>query len=112
MWGGSRTSALGLALRLAESAEPPPGDVLLCVLADEEILGAYGARFVVEGYPELFDGVRHALGEFGGARTQLAGLSAYPIQVGEKQVCWMRATVRGPGGHGSIPSCELAARST
>jgi len=27
----------------------------------------------------------------------------YPIQVAEKQMCWMKATVRGPGGHGSLP---------
>jgi len=100
---GGVAMMLAAVLRLAESAEPPPGDVLLCVLADEENLGSYGARFVVEEHGELFEGVRHALGEFGGARTELAGLSAYPIQVGEKQVCWVRATIRGPGGHGSIP---------
>jgi acetylornithine deacetylase/succinyl-diaminopimelate desuccinylase-like protein len=100
---GGVAMMLGAILRLAEADQPPPGDVLLCVLADEENLGAYGARFVVEEHHELFDGVRHALGEFGGARTELAGLSAYPIQVGEKQVCWTRATIRGAGGHGSIP---------
>jgi acetylornithine deacetylase/succinyl-diaminopimelate desuccinylase-like protein len=100
---GGVAMMLGAILRLAEAAEPPPGDVLLCVLADEENLGPYGARFVVEEHPELFQGVRHALGEFGGARTELAGLSTYPIQVGEKQVCWSRATIRGPGGHGSMP---------
>jgi acetylornithine deacetylase/succinyl-diaminopimelate desuccinylase-like protein len=100
---GGVAMMLGAILRLAESAEPPPGDVLLCVLADEENLGTYGARFLVEEHRELFEGVRHALGEFGGARAMLAGLSTYPIQVGEKQVCWMRATIRGPGGHGSIP---------
>ncbi|MEP6775605.1 MAG: M20/M25/M40 family metallo-hydrolase, partial [Chloroflexota bacterium] len=27
----------------------------------------------------------------------------YPIQVGEKQICRLEATLRGPGGHGSIP---------
>ncbi|HEX3736409.1 MAG TPA: M20/M25/M40 family metallo-hydrolase [Solirubrobacterales bacterium] len=100
---GGVAMMLAAVLRLAESGEPPPGDVLLCVLADEENLGAYGARFVVEEHPELFAGVKHALGEFGGARTELAGLRTYPIQVAEKQVCWTRVTMRGPGGHGSIP---------
>lgn len=100
---GGVAMMLGAVLRLAESAEPPPGDVLLCVLSDEENMGVYGARFVVEEHRELFDGIRHALGEFGGARADLAGLSTYPIQVGEKQACWIRATIRGPGGHGSIP---------
>jgi acetylornithine deacetylase/succinyl-diaminopimelate desuccinylase-like protein len=100
---GGVAMMLGAILRLAESSESPPGDVLLCVLADEENLGTYGARFVVEEYPELFDGVRHGLGEFGGASAELAGLRTYPIQVGEKQACWARATIRGPGGHGSMP---------
>ena len=27
----------------------------------------------------------------------------YPIQIAEKQPCWMKATVRGPGGHGARP---------
>ena len=26
-----------------------------------------------------------------------------PIQVAEKRVCRLRMTVRGPGGHGSVP---------
>lgn len=100
---GGVAMMLGAILRLAESGKPPPGDVLLCVLADEENLGAFGARFVVEEHPKLFEGVRHALGEFGGARTEMAGLCTYPIQVAEKQVCWTRMTIRGAGGHGSIP---------
>jgi acetylornithine deacetylase/succinyl-diaminopimelate desuccinylase-like protein len=100
---GGVAMMLGAILRLSESGEPPPGDVLFCVLADEENLGTYGARFVVEQHADLFDGVRHAVGEFGGARAEMAGLSTYPIQVGEKQACWARATIRGPGGHGSLP---------
>jgi acetylornithine deacetylase/succinyl-diaminopimelate desuccinylase-like protein len=58
---------------------------------------------MVEEHAELFDGVKHALGEFGGARTVFAGIPSYPIQVAEKQVCWTKVTIRGPGGHGSLP---------
>lgn len=100
---GGVAMMLAAILRMAGSAELPGGDVLLCVLADEENLGVYGARFVVEEHPELFDGVKHALGEFGGARAEMAGLRTYPIQVAEKQACWTRVTIRGPGGHGSLP---------
>jgi acetylornithine deacetylase/succinyl-diaminopimelate desuccinylase-like protein len=35
--------------------------------------------------------------------TEVAGLRTYPIQVSEKQVCWTHVTIRGPGGHGSLP---------
>ena len=54
-------------------------------------------------HPELFAGVRYALGEFGGFTMQLAGRRFYPIMVAEKQVCWTRASIRGAAGHGSLP---------
>jgi acetylornithine deacetylase/succinyl-diaminopimelate desuccinylase-like protein len=33
----------------------------------------------------------------------MAGKKVYPIQVSEKQVCWMKATIHGHAGHGSKP---------
>jgi len=72
------------------------------VLADEENGGDYGARFLAEAHPELFDGVRYALGEFGGFSQELGGRRFYPIQIAEKQICWLRATIRGAGGHGAM----------
>ena len=78
-------------------------DVVLTVLADEEAGGVVGARFLVEERPELFAGVTHALGEFGACSLSFAGRRFYPIQVSEKQICTLRATLRGPGGHGSVP---------
>jgi acetylornithine deacetylase/succinyl-diaminopimelate desuccinylase-like protein len=100
---GGVAMMLGAVLEIAASGEAPPGDVILCVLADEENLGTYGARYLVEEHSDLFAGVKHALGEFGGALNEVAGLRTYPIQVAEKQVCWTKVTIRGPGGHGSLP---------
>ena len=79
-----------------------PGDLVLVVLADEEDGGDLGARFLVEEHPELFAGIRYALGEFGGFSVLIGGKRFYPIQVVEKQICWLKATVRGPGGHGAF----------
>jgi acetylornithine deacetylase/succinyl-diaminopimelate desuccinylase-like protein len=79
-----------------------PGDLVLVVLADEEAGGDLGARFLVEEYPELFAGMRYAIGEFGGFAMHLGGKRFYPIQVAEKQICWLKGTVRGPGGHGAM----------
>ena len=90
-------------LRAAADGKRPAGDVLLVLLSDEEAGGDCGARFLVERHPELFDGVKHAVGEFGAFSMDVAGRRFYPIQVLEKQMCWMRVTVRGPGGHGSLP---------
>jgi acetylornithine deacetylase/succinyl-diaminopimelate desuccinylase-like protein len=79
-----------------------PGDLVLVVLSDEESGGDLGARFLVEEHPELFEGMRYALGEFGGFTLHVGGRRFYPIQVAEKQICWLKATVRGPGGHGAM----------
>ncbi len=79
-----------------------PGDLVLLVLSDEENGGDLGARFLVEEHADLFEGMRYALGEFGGFTLHASGKRFYPIQVAEKQICWLKATVRGPGGHGAM----------
>jgi acetylornithine deacetylase/succinyl-diaminopimelate desuccinylase-like protein len=90
-------------LRAAHERTPLPGDVILCVLADEENGGDYGAKFLVEEHAHLFEGVQWSLGEFGGFTLELGGKRLYPIQVAEKQICWLKARVRGRGGHGAVP---------
>jgi acetylornithine deacetylase/succinyl-diaminopimelate desuccinylase-like protein len=72
-------------------------------VCDEEAGGDYGAKFLVENHPEEFDGVRYAIGEFGGFSLFVSKRRFYPIQISEKQICWLKATFRGPGGHGSLP---------
>jgi acetylornithine deacetylase/succinyl-diaminopimelate desuccinylase-like protein len=100
---GGVAMMLAAFLRACEDDEPPPGDVLLCLVSDEEAGGDAGARFLVEHHPELFDGARFAIGEFGGFSMELGGRRFYPIMVAEKQICVVRATLRGPAGHGSLP---------
>lgn len=81
-----------------------PGDIVLTILADEEAGGNCGARWLVDAHPELFAGVRHAIGESGGVTMHLGGRRFYPIMVAEKRGCQLVLTLRGPGGHGSIPA--------
>ena len=97
--------AMMLAAFLRAKAEglTPPGDVLLLVLSDEESGGDYGAKYLVEEHARLFDGVRYAIGEFGGFTLYVGQRRFYPIQVAEKQVCWLKAVLHAPGGHGSMP---------
>jgi acetylornithine deacetylase/succinyl-diaminopimelate desuccinylase-like protein len=100
---GGVAMMLAAFLRAAQAPQPPPGDVILCALSDEEAGSDLGAAFLVEEHPELFEGVRYAIGEFGAFTLPLAGRRFYPIMVAEKQVCWTRAVLRGPAGHGSLP---------
>jgi acetylornithine deacetylase/succinyl-diaminopimelate desuccinylase-like protein len=90
-------------LRAARGELRPRGELILAVLSDEEAGGDFGARFLTEEHADVFAGVRHALGEFGGFSMLVGGRRVYPIQVAEKQICWLRAVVRGRGGHAAMP---------
>ena len=101
---GGVAMLLAAFLRAKAEATPLPGDVILALVADEEAGGDLGAKYLVEEHPEFFEGVRYAIGEFGGFALHLGGRKFYPIQVAEKQLCRLRATVRARGdGHGALP---------
>ena len=92
---------LSSLMRVASSDTPPPGDVILALTTDEETGSRTGMKFLVEEHADLFQGVRHALSEFGGYTLWHGNRRFVPIQVAEKQRCLITATVRGPGGHAS-----------
>lgn len=100
---GGVAMMLAAFLRAKAEGVALPGDVVLAVLCDEEAGSDDGAKYLVEQHTDVFGGIRYALGEFGGFPLYLGGRKFYPIQVAEKQLCWLKATVRGPAGHGSIP---------
>lgn len=90
-------------LRAAAEGRTPAGDIILTIMSDEEAGSDYGARFLTEKHPEQFDGAKFAIGEGGGSAQYLGDQRFYPLMVAEKQVCWLRARLSGPGGHGSTP---------
>ena len=100
---GGVAMMLAALLRAKAEGESLPGDVIFTALSDEETGGETGAKFLVEQHADLFKDVRYALGEVGGFTSYIDGKKFYCIQVLEKQMCWFKATLRGPGGHGSIP---------
>ena len=94
---------LAALLRAKGEGLNPPGDVVLVIVSDEEAGGDFGAKYLVENHAHLLEGIRYAIGEFGGFSAYVGSRRFYPIMTAEKQMCWMKATVRGPGGHGSMP---------
>ncbi|MGW3464244.1 M20/M25/M40 family metallo-hydrolase [Streptomyces olivaceoviridis] len=85
------------------SGRRPPRDVVVAFLADEEAGGTYGARYLVDHHPELFEGVTEAISEVGGfSFTVDEQRRLYLIQTAEKGMHWMKLTVAGTAGHGSM----------
>ncbi|MFJ5678667.1 M20/M25/M40 family metallo-hydrolase [Streptomyces sp. NPDC093097] len=81
----------------------PPRDIVLAFLADEEAGGTYGARYLVDNHPELFEGVTEAISEVGGfSFTVNENLRLYLIETAQKGMHWMKLTVAGSAGHGSM----------
>jgi acetylornithine deacetylase/succinyl-diaminopimelate desuccinylase-like protein len=98
---GGLAMMLSAVLRFRSDGVEPPGDVVLALSPDEEAGSAVGAAHLVAEHADLFAGVRHAIGEDGGAVFTCGDRRTYPIVVAEKRACWLRVTLRGPGGHAS-----------
>jgi acetylornithine deacetylase/succinyl-diaminopimelate desuccinylase-like protein len=87
--------------RLREGRRPPR-DIVLAFPADEEAGGTWGARFLADEHPDLFEGVTEAIGEVGGFSTTIGDRRIYPVQTAEKGMAWLRLTAEGTAGHGSM----------
>lgn len=96
-----------VARQLKRAGIVPPRDLVFAFLADEEHGGSYGAQWLVDNRPDLFEGVTEAIGEVGGfsltvPRRDGGERRLYLIETAEKGLSWMRLTARGPAGHGSM----------
>lgn len=80
----------------------PARDVVLAFTADEEAGGKWGAAFLTQSHPGLFEGVTEAIGEVGGFSLSVGDRRMYALQTAEKGLAWMRLTAAGTAGHGSM----------
>ncbi|MGH3711687.1 MAG: M20/M25/M40 family metallo-hydrolase [Pseudonocardiaceae bacterium] len=110
---------IAVARRFRRDGIIPPRDLVFAFLADEEAGGRYGAHWLVEHRPELFEGCTEAISEVGGfSLTVREGRRLYLIQTAEKGIAWMRLRARARAGHGSMVHednavtalCEAVAR--
>jgi acetylornithine deacetylase/succinyl-diaminopimelate desuccinylase-like protein len=99
---------LAVARQRMREGRRPPRDIVLAFLADEEAGGTYGARYLVDSHPGLFEGVSEAISEVGGFSVTLGGRRLYLIQTAEKGMAWLRLTARGTAGHGSMLNSDNA----
>lgn len=80
----------------------PRRDLIIAFFADEEAGGGYGAGWMVENHPELFEGATEAISEVGGYSTSIRGQRVYLVQTAEKGLAWLRLLAHGTAGHGSM----------
>ena len=102
-------AAYGLAIvrDLARRAVPLARGVKLVLVADEEAGCALGSLDLARKHPEWLT-ASVALTEAGGFTTWVEGDRVYPLQVAEKGFVWLRLTIAGTPGHGSMPTGQGA----
>jgi acetylornithine deacetylase/succinyl-diaminopimelate desuccinylase-like protein len=89
----------------ARSGRRPRRDIVLAFTADEEDTAEFGARWLVERHPELFEGCAEAIGESGAFTFHAGpGQRLYPIASAERGTAWLTLTARGQAGHGAKPN--------
>lgn len=98
---------LAVARHFKRSGIVPPRDLVFAFVADEEAGGRYGAKWLVDNRPDLFEGITDAIGEVGGfsltvPRRDGGERRLYLVETAEKGMRWMRLTARGRAGHGSM----------
>ncbi len=91
------------------TGRPPARPLVLCFLADEEAGGVLGSHWVADHHPELFEGCREGISEVGGfSLTVRDDLRLYLVETAQKGIEWMRLTVEGTAGHGSMVNHDNA----
>ncbi len=83
------------------AGQAPARDLVVAFFADEEAGGVLGSHYLVDNYPELFDGATEAISEVGGYSITLGDKRAYLLQTGEKALIWIKLVARGTAAHGS-----------
>ena len=99
----NETATMALAFRrLADSGFKPRGTLIYLAVADEEALGTWGAKWLVEHKRDAVY-ADYVLTESGGFQIPTSAGARLPVMVDEKGTYWSKLTVRGTPGHASQP---------
>jgi acetylornithine deacetylase/succinyl-diaminopimelate desuccinylase-like protein len=99
----NETATMAVAFRrLADSGFKPKGTLSYLAVADEEALGTWGARHLVEHERDAVY-ADYVITESGGFQIPSEHGPRLPVMVDEKGTYWSKITVRGTPGHGSQP---------
>lgn len=98
---------LAAFLALHRTETPLDRDVVFMATADEEAGGFFGAGWLVENRPEIFQNIGFLLNE-GGGGSDVGGTVNFGLEVTQKVPYWLRLTATGEPGHGSRPLVTYA----
>ncbi len=109
IWGRGAVDMLNITAsqavafrRLAESGFKPKGTLIYLAVADEEALGTWGARWLVENERDAVY-ADYVITESGGYQMPTPDGMRLPVLTGEKGTFWSKLRIRGTPGHGSQP---------
>jgi acetylornithine deacetylase/succinyl-diaminopimelate desuccinylase-like protein len=109
VWGRGAIDMLNLTAsqavafrRLAQSGFKPRGTLIYLAVADEEALGTWGAKWLVDHERDAVY-ADYVLTESGGWHMPGGGPPKLPVLVAEKGTFWSKLRIRGTPGHGSQP---------
>ena len=101
LWGRGSLDmkSIGLAeldafLRVARTHRTPERDLVFLAVAGEEEGGAWGAGWLMQHRPDVFDGIRYAINEGGLTEMKQETLTYFGIEVGTKMD--VRVRLRAP----------------
>jgi acetylornithine deacetylase/succinyl-diaminopimelate desuccinylase-like protein len=101
---GPGITQLATFLALHRAGKPLNRDVVLVATADEEAGGLFGAGWLIENYPEVFDGAGLLLNEGGCGEVTASGETVFSVELTQKVPVWLRFTAVDTPGHGSMPN--------
>lgn len=101
MKGHVAAAVVAFATLARESVELP-GDVVLAIVADEEVGVDHGMAWLTLNHPEPLQ-AEFAVNEGGGERCVFAGNAYYLCTVAEKMTAPFTVRLRGKSGHASDP---------
>lgn len=109
VWGRGAVDMLNLTAtqavafrRLAASGFTPKGTLIYLAVADEEALGTWGAKYLVEHERDAVY-ADYVLTESGGYQMPSPEGPRLPVLTSEKGTFWSKLKIRGTPGHGSQP---------
>jgi len=99
---GAGISHLISFIRLHRENKKLNRDLVFLATADEEAGGLYGAGWMIENHPEVFEGAGYLINE-GGSGLKINDDTVFSIEVTQKVPVWLRLISTDEPGHGSSP---------